>query len=267
MHRVLIVAPPRSATTTMFNHVRDSFFHTDYDSADPREAGEWSQRDSWVIVSHEPILLLADIDSTVTSTVVRNPIDFLASIITKHAYGFGDATIVGRPEIVEEHMRRIIENKDAWLEEEIHQESMMWEGYTSHTNKRVGSIIPFTFEQVTNNILTVIQNIHEETAKIDPNRGPVRLRTPEEIAETEAEWRKQQLKDINQSSGATNGFPIEKPAEYYEIKDAIVKFDRVKRLIDLYDDTIDKIHTRQKDFAFSFDNAVLESIVLPDEDQ
>ena len=252
MHRIAIVAPPRSATTTMFNHVRDSFLHTDFDAAQPREAGEWSQRDSWVIVSHEPIMLLADIESVVVSTIVRNPVDFLASIITKHAYGFGDATIVGRPEIVEEHMRRIRDNKDKWIEEEIHQESLMWEGYTHHANRRVDKIYPFTFEQVSSQILTVIQNLHEATAQIDPNRGPIRLRTQEEIDETEREWRYQQKKDINQSSGATNGFPIEKPAEYYEIKDAIVKFDRVKRLQDLYEDTLEKIEKRQQDFKFKF---------------
>jgi hypothetical protein len=43
MHRIVLTAPPRSGVTYFFNHVRDSFFHNDFDHANPRDAGEWSQ--------------------------------------------------------------------------------------------------------------------------------------------------------------------------------------------------------------------------------
>lgn len=251
MHRIIINSPPRAANTYFFNHLRDSFFHNDFDHANPREAGEWSQRDSWVIICHEPLLFLADIPSVVQTTVLRNPVDFLSSIINKHSYGFGDKTIVGKPNIVEEHIEQILKDKDGWLNENLHQESMMWEGYTYNARKAIDRIYPFTFEQVTNNIIPVIQTLHDAVAEADPSRDPVRIRTPQEIAMFDNFQNDYLMKnDPGHAKGATNSLPVEKEASYYEIRKAVEQFERMPRLMDLYNDTLEKTLKRQESFRF-----------------
>lgn len=254
MHRILIVAPTRSASTYFFNHLRDSFFHQDFDNINPQLAGEWGQKDSWIMKSHEPLMLFAQIDSVVRTTSLRNPVDNISSIVNKHSFGFGKNTIAGRPDMVEDHISRIVDDKSNWLAENIYQESMMWEGYAYYANNNIDKIYPFTFEQVTTDIINVIQNLHDATAEIDPNRGPVRVRSKEDIKNMDAMLNNLIMNDISQSVGATNLLPVEKSESYYEIRDAVLKSHNINRLNDLYEDTKQKIYDRQKSFNFKLES-------------
>ncbi len=248
MHKIVVNTMPRSASTFFLDFLRDMYFHNDHDHINPRESGHWTQKDSWVVGAHDPLLFYANFDGILQTISLRNPIENIASSIHKTSFGFGQSTVIGKPDIVEHHIKRIMEDKEAWLQEAMYQESMMWEGYALNSVKNLEKVVPFTFEQVTQNLPIVLKNIH---AIIDETE-PARLRSQEEISQMVNHMTQTCMGDLQFSSGSANYLPVEKPDTYYEILDRVSSFRLTSKLMDEYEMAKDAYLNRQKEYPFSF---------------
>jgi hypothetical protein len=246
MHKIVVNTMPRSGSTFFLDALRDMYYHNDHDYLDPRESGHWTQKDSWIIGAHDPLLFYANFNGIYQTISLRNPVDNIASSIHKTSFGFGKSTVIGRPDIVEDHIKRIVEDKKAWLDEAMYQESMMWEGYAINSARNIEKIIPFTFEQVTQNLPAVLKTIHHIVDK----KESVRFRTQQEIDQMISHMKKVSMQDIQYSSGAANALPVAKPESYYEIVDAVSKFRLINRLMDVYQETLEVFKNKQKDYSF-----------------
>lgn len=236
---------PRTAGFFFFDLIRDMYGHNMRDFKEPRNAGEWSHTDSWVILCHEPLLFRAELPGVTMTTVLRDPIDAVTSQILKTSYGFGNATIAGRPEIVEGNMAFFRDQKEEYIKESMYQESRMWEGYTYGSLLAIDRIVPFTFEQVTEDLPNVLQHLY----RLSGGTGECIFKTQKEIDEHLANSIDRAKNDINYSSGAANAFPVDKPEEYYTIREMVEKFHLTPKLKDDYAKALEAFDKRQKDLG------------------
>ena len=160
MHKIIVNSVPRTATHFLMDSLRDMFYHNDRDARDYANSGEWAQDKDFIKTAHEPLLFLANFDDIYQITVLREPVDCVSSQVFKSAYGFGGATIVGRPQIVDANMEYFRTKKNEFLEEAMYQESKMWMGYTIGASKHIDKVIPFTFEQVTKQTFECLDYVH-----------------------------------------------------------------------------------------------------------
>jgi hypothetical protein len=245
MYKIILNTMPRTGGFYFFDLIRDMYKHNERDYDDPRIAGEWSQADNWVILCHEPLLFRADLPGTTMTTVLRNPVDAVTSQILKTSYGFGNSTIAGRPEIVDGNMAFFRDKKEEYIKESMYQESRMWEGYTYGSMLAIDRIVPFTFEQVTEDLPNVLQHLY----RLSGGTGDCRFRTQEQIDEYLENMIKYAKNDINYSSGAANAFPVEKPEEYYIIKEMVERFHLTNKLKDDYAKALEAFDKRQMDLG------------------
>lgn len=225
---------PRTAGSFLFDILREAYGHNKRDSQDPRKAGEWHQSDSWIILTHEPILFRSTIENVSMITILRNPVEAIASQVFKTVSGFSQKTIAGRPEIVSENISFFQNNEKSFINESIYQECKMWEGYVYGALLSIDNIIPLTFEQVTKNTAATILSIQkiagmsDEQTIIDDNYIKNHLNT--RIAHAKS--------DINFTSGIANGLPVEKPKEYYDILHAVENFQLMPGLKEYYEEAL-----------------------------
>ncbi len=236
---------PRTGGFYFFDLIRDMYNHNERDNRDPRIAGEWSQMDNWIILCHEPLLFRAELSDVTMTTVLRDPVDAVTSQILKTSYGFGGSTIAGRPEIVEGNMAFFRDNKEEYIKESMYQESRMWEGYTYGSVHAIDRIVPFTFEQVTEDLANVLPSLY----RLSGGTGECKLRTQAEIDKHLADHIERAKHDINYSSGAANAFPVEKPEEYFIIKEMVERFHLTSKLKDDYASALEAFDKRQKDLG------------------
>jgi hypothetical protein len=252
MYRIILNSPPRTGSSFLMEAIRDMYYHNDRDAEDPRDAGEWSQDYNWIIGCHEPLLLLSDLSNLGVNqiTCLRNPVDTVSSLVYKAYAGYGNSTIIGKPSIIQQYIDDVSNNKTDFLEEAMFQESKMWEGYTYNSIKYIDRLIPFTFEQVTKDTTTVLKNIYDI---VGGTQSP-RFRTTEEI-ENEIVFMQNHLaetKDYAYLSGSSNGLPVKKPKEYFEIVEMVKKFYLMGDLLKLYDEAKISYEKKQKEFLYSF---------------
>lgn len=219
--------------------------HNDRDMKDPRSAGEWSQTDSWIILAHEPLLFRSAIPEVTMTTVLRNPVDAIASQILKSSYGFSPKTIAGRPEIVDGNVAFLRDNKEEHLQESLYQECRMWEGYTYGSTIFVDSIVPFTFEQVTQNTENVLSSIYEISGG-SPNHKHMDKDAIAIHTKNNLDFLKN---NVVQTTGAANALPAEKPEEYYVIREAVEKYYMLPKLLDDYEKAKEAFSKRHKDLG------------------
>lgn len=241
---------PRSGAGYFSNMIRDMYYHNDNDMAPDARPGEWSQQPNWVIVSREPLLFLANFEDIYQIVTIRNPIDNIASIVHRTSYGFGTKTIAGRPDIIEENLNKIKNNKEGWLKESIYQNSMMWDGYAKNSMRNINKLIPFTFEQTIYEMPTVLKNIHAIASPEDN----ARFRTQEEIDKFIKSRQGALSSDVNETSGASNIYPTEKPDSYYEVLEAVNAYPRINELLDTYEECLNIYKNIQANFPYKFSN-------------
>lgn len=236
---------PRTAGSFLFDLLRTAYMHNERDRKDPRAAGEWSQTDNWVILAHEPLLFRSAIPDVTMTTVLRNPIDAISSQILKSSYGFSPKTIAGRPEIVDGNIAFLRDNKEEHLQESLYQECRMWEGYTYGATISIDSIVPFTFEQVTQDTEEVLSSIYS----LSGGSSNYRQMTKDDIAAHTENNLIYLNQNIVQTTGAANALPAEKPQEYYIIREAVEKYHMLPKLLDDYEKAKEAFCKRHKDLG------------------
>ena len=241
MPKIAITTMPRSGSSYYAKLLR--MMYTEVNPGRSRE-GEWSQDDSWVIKVHEPILLLANVPEMVQTMILRNPVDNVASIVNKSSYGFGASTIIGRPEIVEDNIKRLLDDKQKWINEAIFQELHMWMGYTYNMMKNIDNIIPYTFEQLVEKENEVLTSFTYEIGQ----ENLVEIPTVDSIKNEKNNWSQELLHDINHSSGSANLLPIKKSEMYEEIKNSVISNKYIDEAWSMYKEAIGLIETRQSKY-------------------
>ena len=238
MPKIAITTMPRSGSSYYARLLRMTY--TENNPGRSRE-GEWSQDDSWVIKVHEPILLMANVPNMVQTTILRNPVDNVSSIINKSSFGFGGSTIIGRPEIVEDNIKRMLEDKQRWLNEAIFQEMHMWMGYTHNMINNIDNVIPYTFEQLTQEDHWVLTSFIKQLDIVDS----IRILSPKDIEDEKIRWSEELKNDINHSSGSANLLPVTKSEMYEEIKNSVLQNSFLSEASAMYTEAMAAIDKRQ----------------------
>jgi hypothetical protein len=210
-------------------------------------SGEWHQTDNWVLLTHEPVIFRGVIPDVTLTTVLRDPIDTISSQILKSTYGFSSNTIAGRQEIIDANMDFLRDNKEAHLQESLYQECRMWSGYTYGAMLAIDRIVPYTFEQVTQQTLDVLSTLYTAAGESDSYRKLDKDYIDEFVRRSIA----QAQNDVAFTSGAANGLPTEKPEEYYIIKEAVEKYRMIPAILDEYAEAKEAFAKRQKDLGFT----------------
>lgn len=250
MYKIILNFMPRSASSFFFDTLRESYGHNQKDFHKPRYAGEWSHKDTWIVLAHDPLLFHGVFDDTISMiTTLRDPIDAVTSQILKTSYGYGNATIAGRPEIVDGNMEFFKTQKEEYIRESMYQESMMWLGYCFGLRKAIDRIIPFTFEQTTSMVEEILPHIHRLVGVSDD----VRVLTNEEVRDRVRHMTNHYKDDVNFSSGAANGLPTEKPAEYQIIKNLVLQSEWAEKMMNEYRECLALIKQRQLTLGIDLD--------------
>jgi hypothetical protein len=212
----------------------------------PLESGEWHQQDSWILLQHAPILFRGNIPDVTMTTVLRNPVDAISSQILKRAYGFGANIIAGKQEVVNNTVEFLRDGQEEYIKEAIYQGCRMWSGYTYGSMLAIDRIVPFTFEQVTQQSPEVVSNLYGIAGSSDDYKQI----DGQHIDNYLSSVRNSVRDDPAFISGASNGIPTEKPQEYYIIKKAVEKFSMIPAILDEYEKAKEAYHDRQKDLGF-----------------
>lgn len=208
-NKIIINAFPRSGSAWLqfliHSHKIDTF-----------KSAQWSgniKANSFVIRMHSPVTLLGQFDGISQISILRDPVDAIASVITKALAGFGTKVVGGIP-LPAEHetlhpTQLILEHLD------------VYENYMYAIEKNIDSLKVFTFEQITTDIEFVIKEILNENA--DNKQIPFLMKSA-----------KQMVRTFTNEAAANNALPVDKkPESYYDIKEQIFKssrFDTVNKM-------------------------------------
>lgn len=210
--KILINSAPRSGTSWLAFILY--VYNVDYLHTNKIKYGPNIYSPSFIIRSHIPVTLLAKFDGITQTTILRNPLDLMSSIITKAMSGLGNSIIGGVPQPHEYNYVSI--------ERLIIEHFYVYRNYSYGIEKNIKNLKPFTFEQVTTDIEYVIK--HLLNVKAD-NKDIDRLK---ESAKEKIWTHKKEEESFN------NAVPIDKkPDVYYKIKDMLLnntEFDEIQKI-------------------------------------
>lgn len=226
--KIMINSSPRSGTawlqTCIVNALGLSLKQENLDH-------EWYDRH--LSRSNTPEMLLGKFpNGVVQSTIIRNPLDIIPSIITKTYGGLGNTVTLG---ISMPHEYTQMPSKINFINGQI----KVAKKYVEYTTKNVDNLFAFTFEDVTKDVQSVVDRIFKELELDIVSLGDVNKLI--ELAKENIETFKYE------HPGHNNPLPIEqKPDIYYEIKDMVRHGEGFDHLMYLYDQCVDKINDRWK---------------------
>jgi len=182
--------------------------------------------DDFVIKINSPITMFAKFEDIKQIFILRKPEDLIPSIITKTLGGLSQNISAGVP--------MPHEDIDISIEKLIKDQCYNYTRYIYGLEKNIHNLIPFTFEQVTNDINFITKNVLNIETKENYNIL---------IEEAKINPRFYNKNDI----GYFNAFPVEKkPDIYYEIKEKILK-NNFDEYIDMYNLSLKLIENYQKE--------------------
>jgi len=208
----LINSAPRSATTwlqfILYHHKITSL------NINNIKYGPDIYSPAFIIRSHVPVTLLAKFDDITQTTILRDPLDLIPSIVTKTAGGLRDSVISGIPQPIERDY--------ANLESLIVDKFTVYKNYAHGIEKNIKNLKPFTFDQVTLNIEYVVKHLlglEADNKNIDNLKKSAK--------KTIRVYDKGDL-------GLNNALPVDKkPDIYYKVKDMLLNnkgFDEIQKI-------------------------------------
>ena len=211
-NRILINSAPRSATTwlqfILYHHKITSL------NINNIKYGPDIYSPAFIIRSHVPVTLLAKFDDITQTTILRDPLDLIPSIVTKTAGGLRDSVISGIPQPIERDY--------ANLESLIVDKFTVYKNYAHGIEKNIKNLKPFTFDQVTLNIEYVVKHLlglEADNKNIDNLKKSAK--------KTIRVYDKGDL-------GLNNALPVDKkPDIYYKVKDMLLNnkgFDEIQKI-------------------------------------
>jgi hypothetical protein len=223
--RILINSAPRSATAWMqfllYNYKLTLLKDVEY--------GGNIYADSFVLRIHTPVALLAKFDGITQTTILRDPVELLPSVITKIMSGLGNSIVSG---VAQPH-----EYNHVSIDRLIAEHFYVYKNYAYGIEKNIKNLKPFTFEQVTTDIEYVVKNLLDINAD---NNSIDRLK----------ESARKRIQIHNKGDvGINNAVPVDqKPEIYYKIKDMLLNtggFDKIQKM---YEDSKSLILNEQSNW-------------------
>jgi len=211
-NRILINSAPRSATTwlqfILYHHKITSL------NINNIKYGPDIYSSAFIIRSHVPVTLLAKFDDITQTTILRDPLDLIPSIVTKTAGGLRDSVVSGIPQPIERDY--------ANLESLIIDKFIVYKNYAHGIEKNIKNLKPFTFDQVTLNIEYVVKHL-------------LGLEADNKNIDNLKKSAKKTIKVYDKGDlGLNNALPVDKkPDVYYKVKDMLLnntKFDEIQKI-------------------------------------
>jgi hypothetical protein len=208
----LINSAPRSATTwlqfILYHHKITSL------NINNIKYGPDIYSPAFIIRSHVPVTLLAKFDDITQTTILRDPLDLIPSIVTKTAGGLRDSVISGIPQPIERDY--------ANLESLIMDKFTVYKNYAHGIEKNIKNLKPFTFDQVTLNIEYVVKHL-------------LGLEADNKNIDNLKKSAKKTIKVYDKGDlGLNNALPVDKkPDLYYKVKDMLLnntEFDEIQKI-------------------------------------
>lgn len=208
----MINSAPRSATTwlqfILYHHKITSL------NINNIKYGPDIYSPAFIIRSHVPVTLLAKFDDITQTTILRDPLDLIPSIITKTAGGLRDSVVSGIPQPIERDY--------ANLESLIIDKFIVYKNYAHGIEKNIKNLKPFTFDQVTLNIEYVVKHL-------------LGLEADNKNIDNLKKSAKKTIKVYDKGDlGLNNALPVDKkPDVYYKVKDMLLnntKFDEIQKI-------------------------------------
>lgn len=210
--KILINSYPRSGTTTLVDatrltcikemiEFREDFFH----------------REKWIAKSHIPVVFLGSFPKDIVlGTVLRNPLDAIASNCFRWANGHTGNIVQGR--IVVDKSRESMENKfNDELKDLIRHQVYQYLSYYKCLQNRSQDIMMFDYNDVQNNIIGCVKKLIEagnaDMSDLDYNAA---------------------IRVVNNPPQPTK----EKTELYYQIKDYIKEVDIIDECYTIYNELI-----------------------------
>lgn len=224
-NKILINASPRSGHTwlqfILYNYKIKLLKNIEF--------GGNINTDAFILRANNPIILLAKFSDIVQTTIIRNPIDLIPSTVTKTIGGLGSNIVSGLPM---PHEYNYI-NPERLIKEQMH----VYANYAYGIEKNIENLIPFTFEQVTQDIKYVVKKLID----IDVNNDEI------------PELRQKAQEVIQQHNkgevGFNNATPIDKkPDIYYQIKDMVLNHKDIEKTNKIYNDCKNLILEQQNNW-------------------
>ena len=211
-NRILINSAPRSATTwlqfILYHHKITSL------NINNIKYGPDIYSPAFIIRSHVPVTLLAKFDDITQTTILRDPLDLIPSIVTKTAGGLRDSVISGIPQPIERDY--------ASLESLIIDKFTVYKNYAHGIEKNIKNLKPFTFDQVTLNIEYVVKHL-------------LGLEADNKNIDNLKKSAKKTIKVYDKGDlGLNNALPVDKkPDLYYKVKNMLLNtggFDKIQKI-------------------------------------
>ena len=208
----MINSAPRSATTwlqfILYHHKITSL------NINNIKYGPDIYSPAFIIRSHVPVTLLAKFDDITQTTILRDPLDLIPSIVTKTAGGLRDSVISGIPQPIERDY--------ASLESLIIDKFSVYKNYAHGIEKNIKNLKPFTFDQVTLNIEYVVKHL-------------LGLEADNKNIDNLKKSAKKTIKVYDKGDlGLNNALPVDKkPDVYYKVKDMLLNnkgFDEIQKI-------------------------------------
>lgn len=209
-NKIIINAFPRSGSAWLqfliHSHKIDTF-----------KSAQWSgniKTDSFVIRMHSPVTLLGQFDGISQVCVLRDPVDAIASSVTKTLCGFSTRVVGGLPVPTDDQTlnptQLILGSFD------------VYENYIYGMENNIKNLKLFTFEQITQDIEFTIKEIVNE--KADNKQISSLMKSAEGM-----------IKTFTTESGSSNALPVkQKPESYYSIRDKITSNVRFRSINKMY---------------------------------
>lgn len=235
MAKIFLNSHPRTGMTVLGNFLRLAYKRND----DPRY-GEYANRENFFIWSHTPIALLASFPDIYQITIIRHPLQTVASLAAKLDSGVGI-------DIHDQQIRYYNPNKDIYknIEEYIDYTletiSDEYLSYLDNTAVNINNLIPFTFEQVTNKIEYVLNFIDNEIKE-----ECVRFTTKEIKEITDRHYDKWKLEDEMLPTSARRNPGENKSEMYFKFLKTYQTHNRYNNIIKSYNIVIDMINKKQE---------------------
>ncbi len=228
--RIVINSCPRSAhawlQTLLIKSVgrKNEISHDDVDS-------------QFIIRSNTPVMMFANFENIIQTTILRSPDTIIPSIVTKTMGGLGGTTTAG---ITMPHEYGNNIDLNGLITHQFSVYKRWIDGLTANIN----TLMPFTFEQITTDVEFCIRSI------LDNFNIEYYLYSNDEIPELLQTVAKQIRVHDKGNIGYNNPVPVEeKPDIYYDAVEITKNHKFLKQSLDLYNNALELVFERQKSYG------------------
>ena len=234
MAKILLNSYPRTGMSFLGNLLRVAFKRNLSD-----EYGEYSNREDFFLWSHTPVMLLGKFDGIAQITIVRDPIEVIPSLAAKLDSGIGLSVHDSQITYHNPH-KESFESYEEYVQHTITSMSDEFLSYLENTLNNFDDLIVVSFDDVVNDTKKTIDFIMDSV-----KQDFTELSESEILIINDIYYNQCQEEDESIPVAARRMPVTEKPQEYYDFKDALLKSDKIDKLVDAYGKIQERIILKQ----------------------